>query len=110
MTDKPVAVLTSGYSASAAESFIIMMKAEHRAALIGERSAGTNGQPVIFRSSLPGSGSYAVCTMICLTDDRIDYNNVGIPPDIYCQNTVEDLQNGFDRVMDKGLNFIRSKI
>ena len=110
LTDKPVAVLTSGYSASAAESFIIMIKTENRASLIGENSAGTNGQPIIFRNSLPGGGSYAICTMKCLTDDGFDYNNIGISPDVYCKSTVEDVLNGFDRVMDEGLKFIRSKI
>lgn len=110
VTDKPVAVLTGGYTASAAESFIIMMKSENRAALIGENSAGTNGMPVIFQNSLPGGGSYAICTMKCLTDEDFDYNNVGISPDIYCKNTVEDCQNGFDRVMDEGLKYIRSEV
>ena len=110
VTDKPVAVLIGGYTASAAESFIIMMKSENRAALIGENSAGTNGMPVIFRDSLPGGGSYAICTMKCLTDDGFDYNNVGISPDIYCKNTVEDCRNGFDRVMDEGLKYVRSEV
>lgn len=110
ITDKPIAVLVSGYTASAAESFVIMMKSEKRAALIGENSAGTNGMPIIFWNSLPGGGSYAICTMKCLTDDGFDYNNVGISPDICCKNTVEDYQNGFDRVMDEGLKYIRTKI
>ena len=110
LTDKPVAVLVGGCTASAAESFIIMMKSENRAALIGENSAGTNGMPVIFHDSLPGGGSYAVCTMKCLTDDGFDYNNVGISPDICCKNTVEDCLNGFDRVMDEGLKYVRSAV
>ena len=110
VTDKPVAVLIGGYTASAAESFIIMMKSENRAVLIGENSAGTNGMPIIFPNSLPGGGSYAICTMKCLTDDGFDYNNVGISPDIYCKNTVEDCLNGFDRVMDEGLKYIRSEV
>lgn len=110
VTEKPVAVLIGGYTASAAESFIIMMKSENRAVLIGENSAGTNGMPVIFRNTLPGGGSYAVCTMKCLTDDGFDYNNVGIAPDIYCKNTVEDCREGFDRVMDEGLKYIRARI
>ncbi len=107
VTDKPVVVLIGGYTVSAAEAFVVMMKSENRAALIGENSAGTNGMPIIFRDSLPGGGSYAICTMKSLSDDGFDYNNVGISPDISCRNTVEDCLHGFDRVMDEGLKYIR---
>ena len=106
-TDKPVAVLTGGITASAAESFLLMMKNEGRAVLIGERSAGTNGQPLIH--SLPGGGKYAVCTQKCLTDDMVDYNNVGIKPDIECCITLRDYENSYDRVMAEGLSYIRSR-
>lgn len=109
-SNKPAAVLAGGLTASAAESFLIMMKKEDCAAIIGENSAGTNGMPIIFRNSLPCGGSYAVCTMKCLTDEGYDYNNVGISPDILCVNTVDDCINGYDRIMDKGLKYIRARI
>lgn len=106
-TDRPVAVLTGGITASAAESFLIMMKNDDRAVLIGERSAGTNGMPLIH--SLPGGGKYAVCTQKCLTDDMVDYNNVGIEPDIECHLTLSDYKNNYDRVMAEGLSYIRNR-
>ncbi len=106
-TDRPVAVLTGGITASAAESFLLMMKNDGRAVLIGERSAGTNGQPLIH--SLPGGGKYAVCTQKCLTDDMVDYNNVGIKPDIECYITLRDYENNYDRVMAEGLSYIRNR-
>lgn len=106
-TDRPVAVLTGGITASAAESFLLMMKNDGRAVLIGERSAGTNGMPLIH--SLPGGGKYAVCTQKCLTDDMVDYNNVGIKPDIECHNTLRDYENNYDRVMAEGLSYIRDQ-
>ena len=68
-TDRPVAVLTGEITASAAESFLVMMKNDGRAVFIGERSAGTNVQPLIHW--LPGGGKYAVCTQKCLTDDMV---------------------------------------
>lgn len=105
-TDRPVAVLMGGITASAAESFLVMMKNDDRAVLIGERSAGTNGQPMIH--SLPGGGHYAVCTQKCLTDDMVDYNNVGIEPDIECHITLRDYENHYDRVMAEGLSYIRN--
>ena len=106
-TDRPVAILTGGITASAAESFLLMMKNEGRAVLIGERSAGTNGMPLIH--SLPGGGKYAVCTQKCLTDDMVDYNNVGIKPDIECYITLRDYENNYDRVMAEGLSYIRNR-
>ncbi len=106
-TDRPVAVLVGGITASAAESFLVMMKNDDRAVFIGERSAGTNGQPLI--RSLPGGGNYAVCTQKCLMDNMVDYNNVGIQPDIECYNTLKDYENHYDRVMAEGLNYIRNQ-
>ena len=102
---QPTAVLCDACTASAAETFVAAMKYENRAVLVGERTAGTNGQPLM--RDLPGGGQYAVCTQICLLNGGEDYHNRGIRPDVPVTLTAEDAVQGRDRILEKGLEVIR---
>lgn len=105
---QPVAVLAGPDTASASESFLAYMKHENRAVIIGENSAGTNGQPLM--GQLPGGGSFGICTMKCFLLDGTSYNNVGIAPDIYVKKRIEDLKVGFDRALDEAIRFLREAV
>lgn len=105
---QPVAVLAGADTASAAESFLAYMKHKNRAAIIGQNSAGTNGQP--YMGQLPGGGSFGICTMKCFLLDGTGYNNVGIAPDIYVENRIEDRKAGFDRAMDEAIRYLRETV
>lgn len=105
---QPVAVLAGADTASAAESFLTYMKHKNRAAIIGQNSAGTNGQP--YMGQLPGGGAFGICTMKCFLLDGTSYNNVGIAPDIYVENRIEDRKAGFDRAMDEAIRYLRETV
>ena len=84
------------------------MKNQNVATLVGGSTAGTNGMP--YGGDLPGGGRFAICTMKCYTSDGVDYNNVGIQPDIFVENTIQNHIDGFDAVFDKGLSVLREQI
>jgi hypothetical protein len=102
---QPVVVLSGRRTASAAEAFLTAMKYQNRAVIVGERSYGSTGQPIF--GQLPGGGRFAICTQKCVMPDGTNYNNVGIAPDIVADCSKDDLLNGFDRVLDKGLESVR---
>lgn len=102
---QPVVVLCDSCTASAAESFIASMKYQNRTVIIGEKTFGSNGQPLM--DTLPGGGRYAICTQICKLCDGTDYNNIGIKPDIFIQPTIDDFKKDYDRILDCGLITIR---
>lgn len=103
--EQPVVVLASCSTASAAEAFLVQMKNQNRAVIVGTPSNGSNGQP--YMGKLPGGGWYGICTHRCYLNDGTDYHNVGIKPDVYIENTIQDRINGVDRVFAKGLEVIR---
>ena len=105
---QPVAVLVGADTASAAESFLTYMKYKNRAVIIGQNSAGTNGQP--YMGQLPGGGAFGICTMKCFMLDGTSYNNVGIAPDIYVEKRIEDMKAGFDRAMDEAIRYLRETV
>ena len=55
----PVVVLIGPQTVSAAEDFVVALHAADRATLVGEKTAGTTGQPLVI--DLPG-GSARICT------------------------------------------------
>ncbi len=57
---KPVIVLTSAITFSAAEDFVVVFDAMHRGTLVGETTAGGTGQPLKFK--LPGGGGARIRT------------------------------------------------
>ena len=105
---QPVVVLTSNYTASAAEWFLSAMRHNGRATTVGDVSYGTNGQP--YMGPLPGGGYFGICTHKCYDTFGFDYNNVGIAPDVYVEPTIADALTGFDRTVDVGLRVLREKI
>ena len=100
-----VAVLMNENTVSAAEDFIDVMKQYTDAVFIGNNTAGTSGQP-LFRQ-LESGGSFRICTCRCIAQNGEDIYNKGFAPDIKVIRTAEDLINGYDRALEKGLEVLR---
>jgi C-terminal processing protease CtpA/Prc len=101
---KPVVVLTSVGTASAAEDFCVSFKAIGRGKFIGEPTYGSTGQPLMF--SLPGGGSARVCTKHDTFPDGSEFVGVGVPPDIPVHQSVSDLRSGVDTVLGAALRHL----
>ncbi|WP_315818881.1 S41 family peptidase [Paraflavitalea speifideaquila] len=85
----PLVVLIGNNTASAAEDFLIALDdLKGRATVIGERTYGSTGQPLMF--DLPGGGSARVCTKRDTYSDGREFVGYGVKPDIEVKRTVED--------------------
>lgn len=102
---KPVVVLTSPRTASAAEDFLVAFDYMKRGKIIGEPTAGTTGQPLYF--NLPGGGRARVCTKRDTYPDGKEFVGVGIQPDIKARLTVQDFRSGQDTVFQAALYQLR---
>jgi C-terminal processing protease CtpA/Prc len=98
---KPVVVLTSGQTFSAAEDFCVAFDAMNRGKIIGEPTGGSTGQPLSF--SLPGGIMARVCTKRDAYPDGTDWIGKGIQPDIVVKQTAADFQAGRDTVLEAAL-------
>jgi C-terminal processing protease CtpA/Prc len=104
----PIVILTGAGTISAAEDFLIPLHAAGRAILVGEKTAGTTGQPLIIE--LPKGGKARICTKHDTYPDGKEFVGIGIIPDVEVHPTQKDIYNGQDIIMDKGLEVLKKQI
>lgn len=104
----PVVVLIDARTYSAAEDFVVVLHASGRATLVGEKTAGSTGQPL--EIDLPGDGWACICTKRDAYPDGREFVGVGIIPDVEVCPTPKDIAAGKDVVLEKGLDVLRSKV
>jgi C-terminal processing protease CtpA/Prc len=101
----PVVVLCSGETFSAAENFLVAFKTSKRGKIVGTASAGSTGQPLMFR--LPGGGFGRVCTKRSGFADGTAFIGVGVQPDIVVDPLLREIQAGQDSALDTALSMLR---
>ncbi len=102
---KPVVVLVGPRTGSAAEDFCVTFRALQRGPLIGELTAGSTGQPLVF--GLPGGGNATVCTAHCTSPDGVEFVGVGIRPDVEVRPGMKDVVAGRDVVLEAAVDYLR---
>ncbi len=105
----PVVVLTSPRTLSAAEDFLVVLKASGRARLVGERTGGSTGQPLSIEG-LPAGGGARVCTKRDMFPDGTEFVGIGVIPDVEVRPTAADIAAGRDVVFEQGLAEMRRLI
>lgn len=102
---KPVVVLTSPRTFSAAEDFCVAFDAMGRGMIVGEPTGGSTGQPLFFQ--LPGGGNARVCTKRDTYPDGRVFVGVGIQPNKLVSPTVADFRAGRDTVLEAALDQLK---
>ena len=103
--DGPIVILSSAYTASAAENFINVMKYNTNAIIIGSASFGSTGQPLMYE--LESGGGFRICTRRSFALDGSEFINLGFKPDIECCLSIDDFKTNTDSVMKKAIETIR---
>jgi len=101
----PIVVLTSAVTSSTAEDFPISLREAGRATLVGDRTSGSAGNPL--SASLPGGGFFRMATFRAYLPDGSEYVGIGVQPDILVKPTIDDVRNGTDPVLERGLEVLR---
>jgi len=102
----PLIILTGPFTNSAAEDFIIPLKFSKRAILVGEKTAGSTGNPVV--CPLPGGGKLYVCSKRDTYPDGREFVGFGIQPDISVQVSQQDIINNFDPVLNRAKKILKN--
>ena len=101
---KPVALLTTARTYSAAEDFAVLFDAMKRGPIVGEPTGGSTGQPLSF--ALPGGGSARVCTKHDRYPDGREFVGAGVQPSVLVHPTLADFRAGRDTVLEAALAVI----
>ncbi|TQK06870.1 S41 family peptidase [Herbaspirillum sp. SJZ107] len=105
---KPVAVLISSATYSAAEDFSVAFDAMGRGIIAGEATGGSTGMPLFLR--LPGGGIARICTKADTYPDGRKWVGKGIQPSLKVAPTVLDVQADRDTVLEAAVAALKKQI
>ena len=102
---KPVVMLIGPKAVSATDVFAETFQRVHRGSLVGEPTAGSIGDPLVF--ALPGGGMARVATS---TDPGGGLVGRGVLPDVQVSRTIVDFLAGRDAALERGIAELRAAI
>lgn len=108
LTNKPIAVLINGGSASASEILSGALKDNNRAIIIGKKSFGKGLVQEI--NKMPNGAAMHITIQKYLTPSGTDINKKGIEPDITVDYTKEDADKNLDPQIAKANEVLLQKI
>lgn len=104
----PIVLLTGPRTFSAAEDMAMAFAVSQRGVIIGQTTAGSTGQPLMFH--LPGGGMARICAKRDTWPDGSPLVGVGVAPDIDVAPSVSDIQAGRDPVMEAAMKWIQEQL
>jgi len=102
----PIVVLTNDGTGSGGEIFAGVLQEQGIATLVGSRTAGCVGTGQLF--PLPGGSGLQVAVAKLLTGQGKVLNQLGVTPDISIDMSVQDLMNGHDPQLQRGVQRIQT--
>jgi C-terminal processing protease CtpA/Prc len=104
----PLVILTDIDTGSAAEDLAVMLHQGGRATIIGERSGGSTGQPLMLQ--LPGGGSARICTVQVRYADGREFVGPGVQPDVPIRRTLDGIAQGRDEVLKGAMDYLHKTV
>ncbi|MEM6806504.1 MAG: S41 family peptidase [Bacteroidota bacterium] len=102
---KAIVILTSDYTASAAEVFLLSVKDLSHVSIVGDDTEGIFSD--MYEFSLPNKWSVSLSHMQFFSADMINFEGKGIAPDYKVLNSRKDLERGNDPVFLKAIEVLR---
>jgi C-terminal processing protease CtpA/Prc len=100
-----VAFLTDGRAVSAAETYMGIVDFYKLGTIVGEPTAGTNGNVNPF--TLPGGYTITWTGMKVLRQDGSRHHGVGIQPNVSCSRTIAGIAAGRDEQLEKAIEIVK---
>ncbi|WP_324673821.1 S41 family peptidase [Hymenobacter sp. GOD-10R] len=98
--------ITDGSAISYAESYMGFIEGYKLATIIGQPTAGTNGNINPF--TLPGNYSISWTGMEVRKHDGSQHHGVGIKPNIYLEKTIQGVREGRDEFLEKAIELAKA--
>lgn len=102
--DKKIVFIIDGRAISYAESFMSFIEGYQLATIVGQPTAGTNGNVNPFK--LLGNYIISWTGMKVVKRDGSQHHAIGILPDIYVSKSIEGIKSGKDEFLDKAIAVI----
>ncbi|MFA9454722.1 MAG: S41 family peptidase, partial [Candidatus Aminicenantaceae bacterium] len=99
-----IVFLTDGRAISYAESFLSFIEHYRLAEIVGQPTAGANGNINPF--VLPGGFRLIYTGMRVVKHDGSQHHTIGIQPTVYAERTIQGVRDGRDELIEKALGII----
>ena len=105
--DKKIVYIIDGSAISYAESCLGYIDGYKLATIVGQPSAGTNGNVNPFE--LPGGYRVIWTGMKVLKHNGSQHHGIGILPSVYVTKTIQGIKDGRDEFLDKAIEIAKEK-
>ncbi len=105
--DKKVVFLIDGSAISYAESYMGFIKGYKLATIVGQPTAGANGN--VNRVTLPGNYSISFTGMKVLKHNGTQHHTIGVLPDVYIKKTISAMIENRDEFLEKAIQIIEQE-
>ncbi|MEM6262867.1 MAG: S41 family peptidase [Bacteroidota bacterium] len=102
---QPIVILTSDFTASAAEVFLLLMLDLPHVTIVGDTTEGIFSDMYEFK--LPNNWEVSLSHQQFFSQKMVNYEGKGIPPDVRVLNTRKDIQRQKDAVMEAAISFLQ---
>ncbi|MBC7834368.1 MAG: hypothetical protein H7Y88_04615 [Phycisphaerales bacterium] len=102
------AFIIDGRAISYAETYMGMVENYRLAEIVGEPTAGTNGNVNAFQ--VPGGYHIGFTGMKVLKHDGSRHHGVGIRPTVTCSRTLEGIRAGKDELLEKAIEVVSKPV
>ncbi len=102
-----VVFLTDGRAISYAESFMSFIEHYELAEIVGQPTAGANGNINPFQ--VPGGFRVVWTGMRVVKHDGTQHHTIGIQPTIPCSRTIQGIREGRDELLEKAVEVINDR-
>ncbi len=102
--DKKIVFIIDGSSISYAESYMSFIEGYNLATIVGQPTAGTNGNINPF--TLTGNYVVSWTGMKVVKHNGSQHHAIGVLPDIYVNKSIDGIKLGKDEFLEKALEFI----
>lgn len=99
---KPIVVLTNHFIASAAEVLLLYLQTQDHITIIGDSTLNAFSS-ISFLRFMPNGWSFALSHQLYEMPNGFSPEGTGIVPDIYFRNDTNEVNNGIDRLLEKGI-------
>jgi len=99
--DKPIILLTDRLTISAGERATMILKSLPNVTHLGDTTNGAFATKL--GKELANGWDYSLVSQQLEYRDGIDYEGMGMPPDIFMKNTKEEIENGQDKILEAAL-------
>ena len=103
-----VIFITSSDAISYAESFMGYIEGYNLATIVGQPTAGTNGN--VNKFSIPGNYTVRFTGMKVLKHDGSQHHGIGIIPDVLVEKTIKGVKEGRDEFLEKAIEIAKESI